>query len=352
MAQKDKARTMRKVFQAKIAHLPYAEQRKWTEMLREMSNERNSKLAQEGKRARPVQTNAMSEAVGMRGQEPAQAPKIRNLKDIRSEVSQPSQKSISQRLAEESKSKRIEAMSQKQNEMGELFNRPRFQSTEALGDAMYGTESRLGRMGGTVTGMADRAMENALVRGPVRAIGKALPILGDMVFPYGEITGGEMYPMQDGIFVNAAGGGYLPDRMQRLNEQELSRRQANDASLQAAQTQRYKLQDPNYSPRVTGRIPINNYNAPQTYQEPQSIASTLASQEPNYEPQSIARQLSMEPVASQYTNAPQVSIAREIPEPGNAPRSLMEHYIKIYGSPERARQAMSSSGVYGQSQIQ
>lgn len=351
MPQENKARTMRKAFQAKIAHLPYAEQRQLTEMLRDMSNERNSRLAQEGRRAgynaNPVGTNPLSEAVNMRGQEPPQAPKLSHLRDIRSTPSQPPVKSISERLAEQSKSRRIENMSQAYSD--ELTSRPAALRTEKLAnDAAYGAESRLGRMGGQVAGVADRAMENALVRGGVRTIGKALPILGDLLLPYGSIDGGDMYTQagDPSRFVNTSGANYLPPHLQAANDQW----QQQDQYLR----QRQDGLTRNYVDQNFGRsfAPVQMPMQQQQMQEPSSIASMLSRQEPNYEPTSIASQLSTQPAPAQYTDAPQVSIAREVPDSNNAPKSLMDHYIKIYGSPERARDAMAKVGQYQQSQIQ
>lgn len=303
MAQEDKARTMRKVFQAKIAHLPYAEQRKLTEMLREMSNERNSKLAQEGKRARPIQTNAMSNAVDMRGQEPPESPRIRQLKDVRRQP-------LLLPAAEQTVAR----------------------EAEPVAERMAGKATELGEeVGGKLIG---------------RTLGKALPILGDLVFPYGSISGGEMYSQQGSpsYFTNMSGDSFLPPHLEAQNRQW----RQQDQMLNARQTAPSYHVDPNYHKTFA---PVQLLQQ-QQYAEPQSIARTLATQEPNFEPASIAHQLSTEPVQSQYTNAPQVSIAREIPEPGNAPASLMEHYIKIYGSPERAREAMLNTEAYKQSQIQ
>lgn len=364
---------MRKVFKARIAHLPYAEQRQITEALREMSNERNSRLAQEGKRAytnaNPVQSNTMSDAVGMRGQEPPVAPrKINTLKKLQDTPRQLGAGDVSERLGEQANRISTEKMTGQPFNY-ESINRPVGLGTEKLAnDAAYGAESRIGRMGGQLAGVFDHTMENTLSRVGIRGLGRAVPVLGDLVLPYGSIDGGEMYPAHDGLYYSAVGG-ELPPQLQQRNQQEMQRRVANDSSLTAAQTQRYQLEDPNYAPRVNYVPNIIRASLPtslqtnmgsflaqpqQQYQEPQSIAQTLSSQESNQEPQSIAQQLSQSsPIPeSQYTNSPQVSIAKEIPEPSNVPKSLMDHYVKIYGSPEHAREAMVKTGVYDQSQVQ
>jgi len=395
MPQENKAQTLRKVFQAKIAHLPYAEQRQLTEMLRDMSNERNSRLAQEAKRAKPVQSNAMSDAVSMRGQEPPQAPRkitplaraaetgrqkgvakdiakkyeqIKASRPIPVETVQPppevprqvNPESFAAGLSEQADKIRAERMT------GRLYGpdytgRPIALGSEKLAnDAAYGAaESRLGRMAGRLGYMADIAMEYPMIGFAGRLARRSGPAaLIDLFMPSkngvsnGEISGGDMYPLQDSIAYSALGGS-LPPELERRNAQIMERRRQNDEQLQAAQTQRYRFEDPGYSPRMQGNIPIYNNPQPQqqTYQEPQSIAQRLAAQEPNFEPQSIASQLSTQSPQDQYTDAPQVSIAQEL-KTQDPPKSLMEHYVKIYGSPDKAREAMAQKGAYQQSQIQ
>lgn len=377
MAQEDKARTLRKVFQAKIAHLSYAEQRKLTEMLREMRNERISKLAQEAKRARPVQTNAMSNAVDMRGQAPPVSP--RSIRDIR--VSQPQQpanvrnirEAVQEQLPGRNYAQRAARIAEERARLNsQEFARPNFPPTE--NPSIY-RKSLAGRLAESVPNRAadinrsvmDWGSQIPNRSGMVMELGDAAigmagraakrfgpPIIADLLMPSkygvsnGEISGGDIYNQtgSPSYFTNATGSDYLPPHLQAANEQW----RAQDQMLQQRQVMPSYHLDPNYH-RTFSPVQLQGTQQ-QTYQEPQSIASTLATQEPSYEPQSIARQLSMEPVASQYTNAPQVSIAREVPEPGSAPASLMEHYVKIYGSPERAREAMLNTEAYKQSQIQ
>lgn len=375
MAQEDKARTMRKVFQAKIAHLPYAEQRKLTEMLREMSNERNSKLAQEGKRARPVQTNAMSNAVDMRGQAPPVSP--RSIRDIR--VSQPQQpanvrnirEAVQEQLPGRNYAQRAARIAEERARLNsQEFARPNFPPQE--NPSIY-KKSLAGRLAESIPNHAADINRSAMDWGsqiPNRsgtfmelgdaAIGMAgraakrfgPPVILDLLIPSkfgvsnGEISGGEMYSQQGSpsYFTNMSGDSFLPPHLEAQNRQW----RQQDQMLNARQTAPSYHVDPNYHKTFA---PVQLLQQ-QQYAEPHSIARTLATQEPNFEPASIAHQLSAEPVQSQYTNAPQVSIAREIPEPGSAPASLMEHYVKIYGSPERAREAMLNTEAYKQSQIQ
>ena len=163
-------------------------------------------------------------------------------------------------------------------------------------------------------------------RGISRALGKALPIIGDLVLPYASISGGEMYPQsEDGIYSSAVGGP-LPPQYQQANEREMQRRIPMD-ELRDRQ-ERIRTEGPMQLTPVPLRTNIaaslpQQQRDPfvplemQQPQEPQSFAHQLATSNEPTEPESFAQRLSQEPAGE------------------------FEHYVKIYGSPERARQAMA-----------
>lgn len=169
----------------------------------------------------------------------------------------------------------------------------------------------------------------------LRSVGKSLPIFGDLLVPYGSINGGDMYPQQNGLYVNAAGGP-LPQPLQLRNTQELANRAKENAMFQQRDVEsRRALGDQNYAANFTPTVVapyqtnISRYIGNQQSDEPQSIAHQLAGQD-SEEPVSIAKQLSMQDADVQ---SPRIQ----------PPQSLYEHYLKIYGNPDKARAAINGN---------
>lgn len=284
---------MRAAAQQRVAHLPPQEQRQFFEALREMHNEEASRVAEASRRASmpPAQPNAMSEAVsaryGSRVRKPAEQP----FKAIKGKVTSDIR----------TRTKNIRRTSAP----------PMVQAAERPVAGSYAI------LEGEAPAAAAGAAERMAGRGIVRALGKVAPVIGDLILPYASITGGEMYPQsEDGIYSSAVGGP-LPPQYAAANEREMQRRIPieNLAAQQAQARTQYGLE----GPMQLNPVPLRTNMAAtlQQPQEPQSFAHQLATSNEPVEPESFAQRLSQEPAGE------------------------FEHYVKIYGSPERARQAMA-----------
>lgn len=297
---------MRAAVQQRIAHLPPREQRQFIEALREMHNEEASRVAEASRRASmpPAQPNAMSEAVSARYGSRVRKPVEQPFKAIKGKVSSDIR----------TRTKNIRRTS----------SPPMVQTAErpiAGSYAIFEGEAPVAAAG---------AAERMAGRGIVRALGKVAPVIGDLILPYASITGGEMYPQsEDGIYSSAVGGP-LPPQYAAANEQEMQRRIPieNLAAQQAQARTQYGLEGPmqlNPVPlrtNIAASLPQQQRDPfvpleMQQPQEPQSFAHQLATSNEPVEPESFAQRLSQEPAGE------------------------FEHYVKIYGSPERARQAMA-----------
>lgn len=269
---------MRAAVQQRIAHLPPREQRQFIEALREMDNEEASRVAEASRRA--SMPPAQPNAM-------SEAVSARYGSRVRKPVEQPF-KAIKGKVSSDirTRTKNIRRVSAA----------PVIQeaATEAVGTAE--------RMAG---------------RGIAKALGKVAPVIGDLILPYASITGGEMYPQsEDGIYSSAVGG-QLPPQYAAANEREMQRRIPieNLAAQQAQARTQYGLE----GPMQLNPVPLRTNMAAtlQQPQEPQSFAHQLATSNEPVEPESFAHRLSQEPAGE------------------------FEHYVKIYGTPERARQAMA-----------
>ncbi len=282
---------MRAAFQQRIAHLPLQEQRQFTEAIRQMHNEEASRVAEASRRAAmpSAQPNAMSEAVSARYGSRVRKPVEQPFKAIKGKVSS----DIRTRTKNIRRAATPPVVQQAATET----------ATEAVG-----------------------AAEKVAGRSIGRILGRALPVIGDLVLPYASISGGEMYPQEDGIYQNATGGP-LPPQYAALNEQEMQRRvplqELRDRQERVRTEGPMQLNPVPLRTNIAASLPQQQQRDPfvplemQQQQEPQSFAHQLAASNEPTEPESIAKRLSQEP-ASEF-----------------------EHYVKIYGSPERARQAMA-----------
>lgn len=297
---------MRAAVQQRIAHLPPREQRQFIEALREMDNEEASRVAEASRRASmpPAQPNAMSEAVS-----------ARYGSRVRKPVEQPF-KAIKGKVASDIRTRTKNIRRTSSPPMVREVERPIAGSYAVLeGEAPVAAAGAAERMAG---------------RGIIKALGKVAPVIGDLVLPYASISGGEMYPQsEDGIYSSAVGGP-LPPQYAAANEREMQRRIPieNLAAQQAQARTQYGLEGPMRLNPVPLRTNIAASLPPQQrdpfvplemqqQQEPQSFAHQLATSNEPVEPESFAKRLSQEPAGE------------------------FEHYVKIYGTPERARQAMA-----------
>lgn len=306
---------MRAAVQQRIAHLPPREQRQFIEALREMHNEEASRVAEASRRASmpPAQPNAMSEAVSARYGSRVRKPVEQPFKAIKGKVTSDIR----------TRTKNIRRTSAP----------PMVQATErpiAGSYAIFDEAPSYTVFEGETPAAAARAAAGKAARGVVKALGKVAPVIGDLILPYASITGGEMYPQsEDGIYSSAVGGP-LPPQYAAANEQEMQRRIPieNLAAQQAQARTQYGLEGPmqlNPVPlrtNIAASLPQQQRDPfvpleMQQPQEPQSFAHQLATSNEPVEPESFAQRLSQEPAGE------------------------FEHYVKIYGSPERARQAMA-----------
>ena len=293
---------MRAAAQQRVAHLPPHEQRQFFEALREMHNEEASRVAEASRRASmpPAQPNAMSEAVS-----------ARYGSRVRKPVEQPF-KAIKGKVTSDIRTRRKNIRRTSAPPMVQAAERPIAGSYAIFDEAPSYTVFE-----GETPAAAARAAAGKAARGVVKALGKVAPVIGDLILPYASITGGEMYPQsEDGIYSSAVGGP-LPPQYAAANEQEMQRRIPieNLAAQQAQARTQYGLE----GPMQLNPVPLRTNMAAtlQQPQEPQSFAHQLATSNEPVEPESFAQRLSQEPAGE------------------------FEHYVKIYGSPERARQAMA-----------
>lgn len=297
---------MRAAVQQRIAHLPPREQRQFIEALREMHNEEAPRVAEASRRASmpPAQPNAMSEAVsaryGSRVRKPVEQPFKATKGKVTSDI--------------RARAKNIRRTSAP----------PMVQAAERPVAGSYAI------LEGEAPAAAAGAAERMAGRGIVRALGKVAPVIGDLILPYASITGGEMYPQsEDGIYSSAVGGP-LPPQYAAANEREMQRRIPieNLAAQQAQARTQYGLE----GPMQLNPVPLRTNIAASLSQQQRDPFVPLEMQQPQ-EPQRFAHQLatSNEPVEPE-------SFAQRLSQ---EPAGEFEHYVKIYGSPERARQAMA-----------
>lgn len=297
---------MRAAYDESIAHLPLKKQRELREAARERYNTTADHIAEAQRRASmpPAQPNAMSEAVS-----------ARYGSRVRKPVEQPF-KAIKGKVASDIRTRTKNIRRTSSPPMVREVERPIAGSYAVLeGEAPVAAAGAAERMAG---------------RGIIKALGKVAPVVGDLVLPYASISGGEMYPQsEDGIYSSAVGGP-LPPQYAAANEREMQRRIPieNLAAQQAQARTQYGLEGPMQLKPVPLRTNIAASLPPQQrdpfvplemqqQQEPQSFAHQLATSNEPVEPESFAKRLSQEPAGE------------------------FEHYVKIYGTPERARQAMA-----------
>lgn len=293
---------MRASFNEQIAPLSFQQQRQLREALREQYNTGADHMAEAQRRASmpPAQPNAMSEAVSARYGSRVRKPVEQPFKAIKGKVTSDIR----------TRTKNIRRTSAP----------PMVQAAERPVAGSYAI------LEGEAPAAAAGAAERMAGRGIVKALGKVAPVIGDLVLPYASISGGEMYPQsEDGIYSSAVGG-QLPPQYQQANEREMQRRIPMD-ELRDRQ-ERIRTEGPMQLTPVPLRTNIaaslpQQQRDPfvplemQQPQEPQSFAHQLATSNEPTEPESFAQRLSQEPAGE------------------------FEHYVKIYGSPERARQAMA-----------
>lgn len=286
--------------------LSYPQKRAEREALREIANTRRSEVyaAAQKRTMPPAQLNPMSEAVDRRLtlSDGANKTTRRPLRDARVVKGNPLQP-IAEKVSNDLGTRAENILRTSAPPMVQAAERPVAGSYAILeGEAPAAAAGAAERMAG---------------RGIVRALGKVAPVIGDLILPYASITGGEMYPQsEDGIYSSAVGGP-LPPQYAAANEREMQRRIPieNLAAQQAQARTQYGLE----GPMQLNPVPLRTNMAAtlQQPQEPQSFAHQLATSNEPVEPESFAQRLSQEPAGE------------------------FEHYVKIYGSPERARQAMA-----------
>lgn len=326
MAHTPETLAARSAMNARMKKLPYAKRVKLTEALRAIDNDGRAFQAENARRAAmpPAQPNAMSDAVAQRlSPEPPPTPK--SLYDIKPVPRKPVRitdiPGIASKIREE-KSQQAAARTMTERYAREQFGRPNFPPTE--NPVLYPQENLAQRLGGRISAGAERVAEKVIPlteriganagRITGRALGKIAPVIGDLILPYASITGGEMYPQsEDGIYSSAVGGP-LPPQYAAANEQEMQRRIPieNLAAQQAQARTQYGLE----GPMQLNPVPLRTNIAASLPQQQRDPFVPLEMQQPQ-EPQSFAQRLSQEPAGE------------------------FEHYVKIYGSPERARQAMA-----------